>query len=147
MKKVILGLSAAVVLAASVAGCSTAPVQTAYGPMPQFCMQNNTATGGLLGAALGAGVGAALGRGRGAAIGAASGAVLGGVTGARADQECRQIALQRMIEMAAAQQAAAQQAAAQQLASQQTTYRPQPQPHEVVLASVEYVSPSNGHRH
>src|SRR5436853_5686582 len=110
IKRTIAGTFAAVIVATSVGGCSTAPVQTAYGPMPQYCTQNNTATGAIIGTLIGAGLGAAIGGGRGAAIGAASGLALGGVTGAQADQQCRQLALQRAFEMAAAQEAAARQA-------------------------------------
>jgi predicted lipid-binding transport protein (Tim44 family) len=135
-KSVLASLSAMGV-ATAVGGCSTATVQTAYGPMPQYCTQNNTATGAIIGGLIGAGIGAAIGGGKGAAIGGASGLALGGLTGAQADQECRQLALQRMIEMAAAQQAAAQQAAASQAQAQrQVAYQP-----------VEYVTPTNGQRH
>jgi len=133
-KSALAGMSALVV-AAAVGGCSTATVQTAYGPMPQYCTQNNTATGAIVGGLLGAGIGAAIGGGKGAAIGGASGLALGGLTGAQADQQCRQLALQRMLEMAAAQQAAAQRAAASQ-ARRQVAYEP-----------VEYVTPTNGQRH
>src|ERR1700738_4344089 len=59
--KSILASAAAIVIAISVGGCSTAMVQTAYGPMPQYCTQNNTATGAIIGGLLGAGVGAAIG--------------------------------------------------------------------------------------
>jgi len=70
------------------------------------------------------------------------------MSGAQADAQCRQIALQQMVEMAAAQQAEAQQAAAQQAAAQQiAANRVQAEPHVVAYTSVEYVSPSNGHRH
>ena len=57
----------------AVVGCSTAPVQTAYGEMPQYCTQNNTATGAIVGTVLGAAIGGAVGGGRGAAIGGLSG--------------------------------------------------------------------------
>jgi predicted lipid-binding transport protein (Tim44 family) len=135
-KSVLASLSAMVV-ATAVGGCSTATVQTAYGPMPQYCTQNNTATGAIIGGLLGAGIGGAVGGGKGAAIGGASGLALGGLTGAQADQQCRQLAMQRMIEMAAAQQAAAQQAAASQAqARRRVAYEP-----------VEYVTPTNGQRH
>ena len=70
IRKSIAASFAAVAIAASVGGCSTAPVQTAYGPMPQYCTQNNTATGAILGTLIGAGLGAAIGGGRGAAIAA-----------------------------------------------------------------------------
>ena len=126
----------ALAVATSTGGCSTAMVQTAYGPMPEYCTQNNTATGAIIGGILGAGVGAAIGGGRGAAIGGASGLALGGLTGAQADQQCRQLALQRALEMAAAQQAAAQQAAANQARRQAVAYEP-----------VEYVTPTSGPRH
>jgi hypothetical protein len=139
IKKTIAGTFAAFTVAASVGGCSTATVDTAYGPMPQYCTQNNTATGAILGTLVGAGLGAAIGGGRGAAIGAASGLALGGVTGAQADAQCRQLALQRAMEMAAAQQvAAAQQAAANQAQAPRQVIAYQP---------VEYVTPSTGQRH
>jgi predicted lipid-binding transport protein (Tim44 family) len=135
-KSALAGVSA-IVVASAVGGCSTAMVQTAYGPMPQYCTQNNTATGAIIGGLLGAGIGAAVGGGKGAAIGGASGLALGGLTGAQADHQCRQLALQRMLEMVAAQQAAAQQAAASQAqARRQVAYEP-----------VEYVTPTNGQRH
>ena len=135
--KGIVASASAIVIAVSVGSCSTATVQTAYGPMPEYCTQNNTATGALVGGLLGAGLGAAIGGGRGAAIGGASGLALGGLTGAQADQQCRQIALQRVVEMAAAQQAAAQQAAASQAqAHRQVAYEP-----------VDYVTPTTGQRH
>jgi outer membrane lipoprotein SlyB len=134
--KSILASVAAIVIATPVGGCSTATVQTAYGPMPEYCTQNNTATGAIIGGLLGAGLGAAIGGGRGAAIGGASGVALGGLTGAQADQQCRQLALQRALEMAAAQQAAAQQAAANQARRQAVAYEP-----------VEYVTPTTGQRH
>jgi uncharacterized protein YcfJ len=134
--KSILVSTTAIVIAAPIGGCSTATVQTAYGPMPEYCTQNNTATGAIIGGLLGAGLGAAIGGGRGAAIGGASGLALGGLTGAQADQKCRQLALQRALEMAAAQQAAAQQAAANQARRQAVAYEP-----------VEYVTPTTGQRH
>jgi uncharacterized protein YcfJ len=134
--KSILASVAAIAIATPVGGCSTATVQTAYGPMPEYCTQNNTATGAIIGGLLGAGLGAAIGGGRGAAIGGASGVALGGLTGAQADQQCRQLALQRALEMAAAQQAAAQQAAANQARRQAVAYEP-----------VEYVTPTTGQRH
>lgn len=137
--KTVIASIAAIVAAASVGGCSTATVQTAYGPMPQYCTQNNTATGAIVGTLLGAGLGGALGGGRGAAIGAASGLALGGLSGAQADQQCRQLALQRAVEMAAAQQAAAQQATA----SNQARARRQ----VVAYEPVEYITPTTGQRH
>jgi predicted lipid-binding transport protein (Tim44 family) len=110
--------------------------------MPEYCTQNNTATGAIIGTLVGAGLGAAFGGGRGAAIGAASGAALGGVSGAQADQQCRQLALQRMVEMAAAQQAA-EQAAAQQAAASQAPMRRQVAAYE----PMEYYSPGTKQRH
>jgi hypothetical protein len=94
-------------------GCSSQIVETASGPMPQYCTQNNTATGAIVGALLGAGLGAAIGGGRGAAIGAGAGAGLGGITGAQADAQCRQIAMQNFMQLMA-QQAEAQRAAVAQ---------------------------------
>jgi predicted lipid-binding transport protein (Tim44 family) len=111
--------------------------------MPEYCTQNNTATGAIVGTLLGAGLGAAIGGGRGAAIGAASGLALGGVTGAQADQQCRQLALQRAVEMAAAQQAAARQAEAQQAVAHQAQARRE----AVAYQSIEYVTPTTGQRH
>lgn len=120
--------------------CSTAPVMTANGPMPQYCTQNNTATGAIVGALLGAGLGAAIGGNRtGALAGAAGGALLGTAAGAQADAQCRQLAYQRAMEMAAAQEAAARQAAAQaqsQAPAGKVAYQP-----------VEYVTPSDGTHH
>jgi uncharacterized protein YcfJ len=138
IKRTIAGSFSALIIATTASGCSTAPVQTAYGLMPQYCTQNNTATGAIIGSLIGAGLGAAIGGGRGAAIGAASGLVLGGATGAHADQECQQVALQRAFEMAAAQEAAARQAAASQTQAQRQV---------VAYDNVEYVAPSNGQRH
>ena len=48
--KSILVSVAAIVIATPNGGCSTAMVQTAYGPMPEFCTQNNTATGAIIAA-------------------------------------------------------------------------------------------------
>src|SRR4029077_14205980 len=106
-------LIATSMLGVSICGCSSQIVQTASGPVPQYCTQNNTATGAVVGALLGAGLGAALGGGRGAAIGAAAGAGLGGVTGAQADAQCHQIAMQNFMQLMA-QQAEAQRVAAAQ---------------------------------
>ena len=119
-------------------GCSTAPVQTAYGEMPQYCTQNNTATGAIVGTLLGAALGGANGGGRGAAIGAASGLALGGVTGAQADAQCRQLAYEHVIQMAEAAQAQAM----AQAAAQNT-----PAPHQVEYQSFDYVTPSTGINH
>jgi YMGG-like Gly-zipper len=137
MKKIIL---VPVLLIATIAtvGCSTAPVQTAYGVMPQYCTQNNTATGAIVGTLLGAAVGGAIGGGRGAAIGAVSGLALGGLTGAQADAQCQQIAYENVIAMAEAAQAQAMaQAAAQSAAA----------PRQVEYQSFDYVTPSTGVQH
>jgi len=48
--KSILVSVAAIVIATPNGSCSTAMVQTAYGPMPEFCTQNNTATGAIIAA-------------------------------------------------------------------------------------------------
>jgi uncharacterized protein YcfJ len=119
-----------VMVSVSIQGCSTALVQTAYGVMPQYCTQNNTAAGAIIGSLLGAAVGGAIGGGRGAAIGAASGLALGGATGAQADAQCRQLAYEQAMEMAAQEQA---QAAA---SSSQVSFQ-----------SIDYVTPSNGEQH
>jgi len=126
---------AALVLSVSVCGCAPGVVQTAYGPMPAYCTQNNAASGAVLGALFGAAIGAAAGGGRGAAIGAGSGAVLGGVTGAQADAQCRQLAAQRAMQMALAQQAAMMRQS-----------QPVPGPVRVSAQPVDYVT-SDGHRH
>jgi hypothetical protein len=130
--KALTGSVAALALSVSLTGCATGVVQTAYGPMPQYCTQNNAATGAVVGALLGAAIGAAAGGGKGAAIGAGSGAVLGGVTGAQADSQCRQIAAQNAMQMALARQAAMMQ-------------QPQMGPVQV-SGQQDYVS-SDGHRH
>ena len=135
--KTVLATVAAVVVAATLGGCATRTVQTAYGPMPEYCIQNNTATDAVVATLLGAGLGAAVGGRRGAVIGAASGAALGGLTGAQLDQQCRQLALQRALEMAAAR-AAAQQVAANQAQAQLQAIAYQP---------VEYITPTTGQRH
>jgi hypothetical protein len=106
-------LIATTMVGVSICSCSSEIVQTASGPMPQYCTQNNTATGAVIGALLGAGLGAVAGGGRGAAIGAAAGAGLGGLTGAQADAQCHQIAMQNFMQLMA-QQAEAQRAAAAQ---------------------------------
>jgi predicted lipid-binding transport protein (Tim44 family) len=147
IRKTFVTSIAAIGVIASVSGCSTTPVQTAYGPMPEYCTQNNTATGAIIGTLIGAGLGAAIGGGRGAAIGAISGLALGGATGAQADQQCRQIALQRAFEIAAAQEAAAARAAAQQAAIQQVAFNQANAQPPVAYEPVEYTSPSNGQRH
>jgi outer membrane lipoprotein SlyB len=117
----------------SICGCSSEIVQTASGPMPQYCTQNNTATGAVIGALLGAGIGAAAGGGRGAAIGAAAGAGLGGLTGAQADAQCHQIAMQNFMQLMA-QQAEAQRVAATQ--GQMAQIQPS------AYQSVEYYTPA-----
>ena len=122
----------------AVVGCSTAPVQTAYGEMPQYCTQNNTATGAIVGTVLGAAIGGAVGGGRGAAIGGLSGLALGGLTGAQADAQCRQLAYERVVQMAEAAQAQAM----AQAAAQNT-----PAPHQVEYQSFDYVTPSTGINH
>ena len=119
-------------------GCSTAPVQTAYGVMPQYCTQNNTATGAVVGGILGAAIGAAAGGGRGAAIGGLSGLALGGLTGAQADAQCRQLAYEHVIQMAEAAQAQAMAQAAAQNAAQRR---------QVEYQSFDYVTPSTGVNH
>jgi len=131
--KTALLLTATTLIGVSVCGCSSQIVQTASGPMPEYCTQNNTATGAIVGALLGAGLGAAIGGGRGAAIGAGAGAGLGGLTGAQADAQCRQIAMQNFIQLMA-QQAEAQRAAAAQGRLAQV----QPSAYQ----SVEYFTPA-----
>jgi hypothetical protein len=128
------------VLAASFGGCAGGgqTVQTAAGPMPQYCVSNNTAAG----AAVGAGAGAVLGGGGlRSLVGAAIGAGAGAATGAQLDAQCRQIALQRAMELAA-RQAAARAAAQRALAENQP---PPPQP--TAYQPVDYVTPSNHKRH
>jgi hypothetical protein len=130
MTKKLFLVSVFLVASTAMIGCSTAPVQTAYGVMPQYCTQNNTATGAVVGTLLGAAVGGAIGGGRGAAIGAASGLALGGLTGAQADAQCQQLAYEHVIAMAEAEQA---QAAAQNAAARYQSY--------------DYVTPSTGVQH
>jgi hypothetical protein len=126
-------LTATTFIAVSVCSCSSQIVQTASGPMPQYCTQNNTATGAVVGALIGAGLGAAIGGGRGAAIGAGAGAGLGGLTGAQADAQCRQIAMQNFMQLMA-QQAEAQRAAVAQ--GQLAHVQPS------AFQSVEYYTPA-----
>jgi len=128
-------------VAMSISGCAGtgAMVQTAYGPMPDYCQYNNTAQGAMIGTLLGAGIGGAIGGGRGAAIGAASGLALGGAAGAQKDNECRQLALQRTMEMVIAEQQRQQQA----MAAAAAANTPPPQ---VAYQSVEYATPSNHRR-
>jgi hypothetical protein len=106
--KPVVGACAALLLAIPVSGCGTGQmVQTAYGPMPDYCMGNNAAAGaallGLVGAVAGAAIG---GSAESAALGGLAGAAVGGVGGAQVDAQCRQLAAQRAMEMALAQQAA-----------------------------------------
>jgi hypothetical protein len=107
--------------------------------MPDYCLYNNTAQGAAIGTLLGAGIGGALGGGRGAAIGAASGLALGTAAGAQRDAECRQLALQRTMEMVVAEQ---QQQAAAAAAAAAANKPPPP----VTYRSVEYATPSNQRR-
>ena len=101
----------AALLSTAVTGCTGQIVQTAAGPMPDYCTGNvsNAATGAIVGTLLGAAIGAAAGGGRGAAIGAAIGGMGGTLTGAQMEANCRQFAMQNFMQMMA-QQAAAQQA-------------------------------------
>ena len=144
-RKTILAPAGALLVAAFLAGCG-GMVQTADGPMPQYCLLNNTATGAGIGGALGAGIGAAVSRGGlgGSLGGALGGMIIGGLIGAQMDSECRQLAFRRAIERAEAQALAAEQAAAQAAAQRR---RP------IQVASVanqpvyeEYMNPSNGGR-
>ena len=140
MMKRSVGLVVVIALATSAGGC--APTLTASGELPQMCTQNNTATGAVIGTLLGAAIGGAIGGGRGALIGAGSGMFLGGLTGAQADAQCRQLAVQRAMDLAA-QQAAAQQAAIEQARAegQAAAYQ------SVAYQSVDYVTPTTGQRH
>lgn len=130
--------------AMTISGCAGTgqQVQTAYGAMPDYCLYNNTAQGAAIGTLLGAGLGGALGGGRGAAIGAVSGLALGSAAGAQRDAECRQLALQRTMEMVLAQQQQQQAAAAAAAAANQ----PPPPAQVVSYRSVEYATPSNKRR-
>jgi uncharacterized membrane protein len=125
-------------LATVISGCNTMPVQTAYGTLPQYCTQNNTATGAVVGTLLGAAIGAAAGGWRGAAIGGGSGLVVGSAAGAQADSQCRQLAYQQALEMAEAAQAQAMEQAA--------TANAVP-PTQIAYQSIDYVTPSTGVRH
>ena len=93
-------------------GCTGQLVQTAAGPMPDYCTgtMSNAASGAVLGTLLGAAIGAAAGGGRGAALGAAIGGMGGTLSGVQMDANCRQFAMQNFMQMMA-QQAAAQRAA------------------------------------
>lgn len=99
-------------LLGAMTGCTGQMVQTAAGPMPDYCTTgaSNMAGGAVIGSLLGAAIGAAAGGGRGAALGAAIGGAAGTLTGAQMDANCRQVAMQNFMQMMA-QQAAAQQAA------------------------------------
>src|SRR5579884_3806798 len=120
---------AIIMLAAFLGGCAGGErtVQTAAGPMPQYCVYNNTATGALVGAGAGAALG---GGGLRSLVGAAIGGTVGAATGAQLDERCRRIALQRAMELAAQQAAAAraaeQQAMAARAAAQQAMAQNQP---------------------
>lgn len=122
-----------------------APGATAYQAMPDYCRQNNAATGAVVGGLIGGVIGGALGGGRGAAIGAGSGMLFGGLTGAQADAQCRQIALQRAYAAAAAQQAAIQRQVAAEAARHRGELRLPRSAY--VPVTEEYRTPSNGHRH
>ena len=106
--------------------------------MPQYCTQNNTATGAIIGGLLGAGVGAAIGGGRGAAIGGASGLALGSLTGAQADQQCRQLALQRALRWPRRNKL--------QRSRRQPT-KPKHVGRQSPSSPSEYVTPTTGQRH
>lgn len=133
---------AVIVLAAALGGCAGGDqtVQTAAGPMPEYCVSNNTANGALIGAGIGAAAG---GGGLRSLVGAAIGAGAGAATGSRLDENCRQIALQRAMELAARQ--AATQAAAARAAAQKALAENQPPP--AAYQPVDYVTPSNHKRH
>lgn len=100
--RVLRGMALMVSVSILAAGCA---------PTPENCAMNQTATGAAIGAGVGGvlgGVGAALGGARGgtgfaiAAGAAAVGALIGGAIGAQQDQVCRQIALNKALEQAAA---------------------------------------------
>ena len=126
------GLAAAV-FGVAMTGCTGQIVQTAAGPMPDYCTSNfsNAAGGAVLGALLGTAIGAAAGGGRGAAFGALAGGAAGGLTGAQMDVNCRQYAMQNFMQMIAQQ--AVQRAAMAQA-------RPVVSPAE--YQSFEYYAPS-----
>jgi hypothetical protein len=132
---------AIIMLAAFLGGCAGGEqtVQTAAGPMPQYCVYNNTATGALVGAGAGAALG---GGGLRSLVGAAIGGTVGAATGAQLDERCRQIALQQAMELAARQAAAARAAEQRAMAQNQP---PPPQP--AAYQPVDYVTPSNHKRH
>ncbi|HUK10670.1 MAG TPA: hypothetical protein VLX09_22555 [Stellaceae bacterium] len=139
MRRIMITVAAAGALATSISGCSS-PQLTASGDLPDSCRINATAVGVGVGAAVGGGLGAGLSHGNaGVAVGAAAlGAVIGGAIGHQQDENCRQLAEQRAIQMAAAQQAAAAAAAAQAHSKK---------PPQVAYQSVQYTSPSDGQRH
>ena len=111
----LIALLAVVAPITAIEGCTTAPSQSAYDRLPQYCTYTtaggaapgtlvgdnlgpdtgtgNAATGAIIGALLGAGIGAAIGGGRGAAVGGDSG-LAGTTTAAQADAQCRQLAYQ-----------------------------------------------------
>ncbi len=98
----------AVLMSSTLLGCAGSNiVQTAEGPMPAYCLQNNAAQGAAIGAAVGAGLGALAGGQKGALVGGALGVTFGGLTGAQADAKCRQVALRNMAERALAANEAA----------------------------------------
>jgi len=138
----VLGPVVATALVALSSACA-GPAQYADADMPQYCSINNTATGALVGGIGGALVGGLLSHGNALATvgGAVAGGALGGVAGSQMDAQCRQIALQRAMELAAAE------AAAQQAAMRQAAMRQAAPPPRAVYHAVDYVTPSNGRRH
>lgn len=146
--KVLRGMALMVSVSVLAVGCA---------PTPENCALNQTATGALIGAGAGAvigGVGAAIGganTGTGFAIaagGAALGALIGGAIGAQQDQVCRQMALNKALERAAAvdaeyrrqQEAAAQ---ARQQYGQQRAARRVPTPPPPRYETVQWVNPQS----
>jgi hypothetical protein len=101
-------MSIVVLLGVSMVGCAgSQPVQTAYGPMPAYCTQNNTATDALFGGIAGATAGTLFAGGRGAAAGVVAGTTLGALAGAQQDAQCQDLAMRQAAQMAFAAQAAA----------------------------------------
>jgi len=117
-------------------------VQAALTPLPDYCTGNNAAIGAAGGAAIGALAG---GGGLRSLFGAAIGGVAGGVTGAQYDEQCRQLAVQRAYDYAAAQQAAIEPQIAQQAARQAGMLQLPASSYEPV--SVDYATPSDNRRH
>lgn len=78
----------------------------ACAPTEQSCKLNQTAAGAVGGAAAGAVVGALISHGSagGTLAGAALGGVVGGLVGHQGDESCRQYALQKAMDLAAAEQ-------------------------------------------